>query len=155
MKSPAAFLLLPLALLTLAGCSDPVDESAWNTYKVFAGNVHTANFQVARDMLEHKAPPGWSPRIGGPEKPIKHFNFKSVELERKSFSANGDSVSLKTDVTVTYADRRNGLEVVVMSIFGGGEWFYPDEKLRYTHQATMRRVDGVWKVSEVQIVPKR
>ncbi|MEK7468974.1 MAG: hypothetical protein AAB074_16490 [Planctomycetota bacterium] len=155
MKSSAALLLLPFALMTLTGCSDPVDESAVNTYKVFAGNIHSGNFQAARDMLEHKAPQGWSPRVGGPPAPTKKFRIKSVDIERNSWSARGDSITLSAEVTITYEDRRKALEVVFIWMFGGGEWFAPDEKLRWTHHATMRRVDGVWKISDVQIVPKQ
>ncbi|MCE9583745.1 MAG: hypothetical protein K8T20_14785 [Planctomycetes bacterium] len=150
MKAPAACLF---ALVALAGCTNPVDESAWTTYKGFATCVHTGQFEQARGMLEHNAPAGWQPRIGGPAAPSRNFSFKSIQLDRKSASANGDTLTLTTGVTMTYADKRNPLEVVFMWVWGG-EWFYPDEKLRYIHHATMTRVDGAWKISDVRIEPK-
>jgi hypothetical protein len=154
MKSTAALFLLPVTLIALAGCSDPVDEPAWTTYKHFATCVHTAQFEEARGMLQYHAPAGWQPRIGGPPAPSKHFKFKAAEFDRQSASASGDSLTLVTDVTLVYSDKRDTPEVLYYFLFGGGDWFAPDEKLHYTHHATMTKVDGVWKVTDVQITPK-
>lgn len=151
MKAPAALLLL---LVAASGCSEPVDDAAWIAYQRFATSVHSGNMEDARGMLQHKVPPGWTPRIGGPPAPTKHFRFKSVEVDRKSLSIHGDTATVRAEVTVLYADKRGAPEVIFVGIFGGGEWFQPDEKLKYTHQATMTRVDGAWKVSDVQIFPK-
>lgn len=143
---------LALTLLAVAGCSDPKTDEAWTTCEHFTQSVHSGDFTEARSMTAGKTAWGWFPKIEREvaASEMKNWKFGSVDLDRKTRSRTGDTVEFTSNVTVTYVDRRNGLDVVFLYVLGGGEWFRPDETRRYREEITLTLIDGTWKVTHFE-----